>query len=82
MSSGSFQNDINKMCLELIYLIYMYEKDLALNNLQNLICHKTKPNHLNELIRVSTSVVIHLTWLSVAQNQIYLASRENRNHDQ
>ena len=30
------------MCLEIIYSIYMYEKDLALNNLQWLICHKTK----------------------------------------
>ena len=27
-----------------IYLIYKYEKDLALNNLQCLICPKTKPN--------------------------------------
>ena len=32
------------MCLEIIYLIYTYKKDLALNNLQWLICHKTKPN--------------------------------------
>ena len=31
------------MCLEIIYLIYMYKKDFALNNLQWLICHKTKP---------------------------------------
>ena len=44
MSSGSFKNVINKMCLEIIYLIYMYNPDLALNNLQGLICHKTKPN--------------------------------------
>ena len=28
------------MCLEVIYLIYMYKKDLALNNLQWLICHQ------------------------------------------
>ena len=27
-----------------IYLIYMYKEDLALNNLQWFICHKTKPN--------------------------------------
>ena len=27
-----------------IYLIYMYKLDLALNNLEWLICHKTKPN--------------------------------------
>ena len=27
-----------------IYLIYTYKEYLALNNLQWLICHKTKPN--------------------------------------
>ena len=27
-----------------IYLIYMYEQELALNNLQGLICHKTQTN--------------------------------------
>ena len=46
MSSGSFKNVINKMCLEIIYLTYMYKDDLALNNLQWLICHKTKPNQI------------------------------------
>ena len=36
MSSSSFKNIIYKMCLEIIYLIYIYiyKKDLALNNLQ------------------------------------------------
>ena len=29
-----------------IYSIFMYEEDLALNNLQWLICHKTKPNQI------------------------------------
>ena len=29
------------MCLEIIYSIYMYKKDFALNNLQWLICHQT-----------------------------------------
>ena len=29
---------------ELKYLMYMYENNLALNNQQWLICHKTKPN--------------------------------------
>ena len=28
-----------------MYLIYMYKKYLELNNLQWLVCHKTKPNH-------------------------------------
>ena len=31
------------MCLQIIYLIYMYKQDLALDNQQWLICHKTKP---------------------------------------
>ena len=34
MNSSSFKNVIYKMCREIIYLIYMYKKDLALNNLQ------------------------------------------------
>ena len=29
-----------------IYLIYMYKEDLALNNLQWLICHKTQQNQI------------------------------------
>ena len=29
------------MCLQIIYLIYMYKKDLALKNLQWLNCHET-----------------------------------------
>ena len=29
-----------------IDLIYMYKEDLALNNLQWLICHKTQPNQI------------------------------------
>ena len=43
MHSGLFKNIIFKMCLEIIYLIYMYKEDLALNNLQWLIYHKTQP---------------------------------------
>ena len=34
MSSGSFKNVIYKMCLEIIYPMYVYKKNLALNNLQ------------------------------------------------
>ena len=48
-SSGSFKNviyKIYKMCLQIIYLIYMNKEDLALNNLQWLICHKTQPNQI------------------------------------
>ena len=43
MISGSFKNIINKMCLQIIYLKCMYKENLALNNLQVLVCHKTKP---------------------------------------
>ena len=46
MSLGSFKNVINKMYLEIIYLIYMYKEDLTLNNLQWLICHKTQLNQI------------------------------------
>ena len=38
---------IYKMCLQIIYLIYMKTKDLALNNQQWLISHKNKPNQTN-----------------------------------
>ena len=41
MSSGLFKNVFYKLC---VYKLYMYKEDLALNNLQWLICHKTKPN--------------------------------------
>ena len=44
MSSASFKSVIYKICLEIIYLIYMYKTDLVLNDLQWLMCHKTKPN--------------------------------------
>ena len=43
-NSGSFENAINKMCLQIIYIfiIYIYEDDMALCNLQLLISYKTK----------------------------------------
>ena len=34
------------MNLEMKYFIDMYKKDLALNNPQWLICHKTQPNQI------------------------------------
>ena len=40
MSLGTFKNVIYKICLEIIYLIYVYKEDLALDYLQGLICHK------------------------------------------
>ena len=38
------------MSLGFIYLICMYKKDLALNNLQWLICHKTKPSQAKSFL--------------------------------
>ena len=35
-----------------IYLIYMYKPDLALINLQWLICHKTKQNQTNTYTQI------------------------------
>ena len=42
MTSSSFQEVIYK--LRIMYInISMYKQDLALHNLQGLICHKTQP---------------------------------------
>ena len=46
MSSGSFKNAQNKMCLQIKYSIYMYKEDLTLSDLQWLICLKTQPNQI------------------------------------
>ena len=45
MSSDSFKNVIDKLC---VYKAYnnMYKEDLVLNNLQGLICHKTQLNQI------------------------------------
>ena len=32
-----------------IYLIYMYNQDLTLKDLQGLICHKTQPNQTKQI---------------------------------
>ena len=57
MSSGLFKNVINKMYLEIIYLIYMYKKDLALDNLKWLICNKTKPNQMKKRKLTSQNII-------------------------
>ena len=65
------------MCLQIIYIeyIYMYKQDLALNNLQWLICHKTqpnqtKPNHLfNIYIYKEDLTLNNLQWLICHKTQ-------------
>ena len=44
MGSGSFESGTNKICLQIIFSIYMYKQDLALNNPLWVIYHKTKSN--------------------------------------
>ena len=34
------------MCLETTYLINIFKEDLALNNQQSLMYHKTEPKHI------------------------------------
>ena len=47
MSSNSFKTRYQQnVFTNPIYLIYMYKQDLALNNLQWLIYHKTQPNQI------------------------------------
>ena len=71
------------MCLEIICLIYMNKKYLALNNLQWLICHKTQPNqtkpnpiyliyniYLFQTILLSVSIVFCLQTVK-CQKQLY-----------
>ena len=46
ISSGTLKMLSTNDFTNRIYLIYMYKQDLALNNLQWLICHKTQPNQI------------------------------------
>ena len=57
------------MYLEIIYLIYMYKKYLALNNLRWLICHKTKPN-----LRTWIAGICAAIWKCVCGCQVILIS--------
>ena len=45
MRSGSFKKLINKLFVYKSYIFneYLYKQDLALNNPQELLCHKAQP---------------------------------------
>ena len=58
MSFGSFKNNVTYN--RFVFKLYMYEQDLALNNLQGLICHKLTDQPSNNL-----QVVI---WFQVTNN--------------
>ena len=64
MRSGSFKNII-KMCLHIIYVILMFKQDLALNNQQFLICHKTKPNQTNRPCVLVRKYINTLSWVRI-----------------
>ena len=55
------------MCFQIVYLIYMSKEDLALNNLQGLICPHTKPNQrvtVSYLCQAEQSFAYHASfWL-------------------
>ena len=46
MSSSSFKNVMYELFVYKPYIEYMYKEDLALNNLQQLISHKTQLTNL------------------------------------
>ena len=64
-----------------IYSIYIFKRDLALNNLQWLICHYTKPIYLNHLFNFSGSISLNcssslhslIIWLTVSSTCYYVA---------
>ena len=39
--------------------MYMHKEDLVLNNLQWLICHKTKPNQITYIQYISIKRICH-----------------------
>ena len=48
----------------------MYKEDLALNNLQWLICHKTKPNHIHLIYMYKEDLALNnLQWLICHKTQ-------------
>ena len=51
---------LNKIKPNHIYLIYMYKQDLALNNLQGLICHKTHPTNLMGYLLLNSYIYIYI----------------------
>ena len=70
------------MCLEIIYLIYMYKEDLVLNNLQVLICHKTQPNHSSkENSQMHTfPQTISAMWIAKIRSRVAMSIYYDDNH--
>ena len=59
MSSGLFKNNVTyKLFAYKSYMIYIYQDDLALNNLQGLIWHKTQPNQTYMCVWAASGVIV------------------------
>ena len=67
------KNVMYKMCLEIIYVfdIDMYKQDLALNDLQWLICHKTQPNRI-KLYKNSYVNIYNYSHIFIYESIIFL----------
>ena len=59
------------MYLEIVCLKYMYEKDLALNDLQWLMSHKTKPNQTKPNQNLSYKKKKKCSISNIASNSIW-----------
>ena len=57
MSSAKFNSAINKLTTYKSYIFntYMYKQDLALNDLQELICYKTKTTNQLYIVAFSST---------------------------
>ena len=58
MSSGSFKNIMYKLWAYNSYIYCMYKEDLALSNLQELICHKNQQTLFREFYNFGNIFVI------------------------
>ena len=52
----------------------MFKKDLSLNNLQWLICHKTKPKHTRQILLVERQCI---TWTGPRKFDIKIPKKWN-----
>ena len=64
MSSGSWK----MLFIDCIYKSDIYIEDSALNNLQGLICHKTKPN---QIIYIYIYICIKMIWHQITYKGWY-----------
>ena len=67
--------NLSTKSLQIIYLINMQKQDLQLNNLQWLICHKTKPNQIICIKYICIKRIWHLItykgWYAIKPNSTY-----------